>query len=208
MFKKKQERSVARIVQSGDSKEATTNKFFETVRWAAIGVVLTLCVSHQSFAGIIDGPFWMDDSSTSASVAFISSDVVNDEVHHLGSFTSPNNFWEITSLDITEFDMSGSDMVSIIGEVQHLPSGPTLSFDFSFDVFTPGITTGVILATDMQTYGVGFSDELLVQVQATISGFEIIGYGIGIGAGHVPEPVTIALLGLGGLALRRRRRAC
>lgn len=184
-----------------------------SVRWA-IALALTLGISHPSFAGTITGPTWVDDFSNSAIVVFSSGAVLSDVTHTLGSFTSPNSFWEITSLTITETDSGAADLVLVVGGIRDLTptTGLTIAFSFSFDPFTPDITTGAFLAFGTQLHGSPEFDALSITVQANVSGSEITGYGIGMGMSHhvVPEPATLLLMGSGlvglaGLGRRRKR---
>ena len=173
--------------------------------WIMFGLVSALTVSNEAFAGEIVGPIWVEDTPVLGVLVFISDDVLEDDDHNLGSFVSPNKFWALSFLDITETEF-GLDTVMVSGGLQHLFDGPMLTFDFSFDATTPGITKGVILGKDAQEHGMGFIDDLLIQVQADVLGDEITGYGIGIGVSHVPGPSALALLAIAMLVPTRSRR--
>jgi len=169
------------------------------MRLIRITVIAWLGVLCFGFSAMADNPaIWNFDLETYGS---------RDDWYSAPSFIDPwhssyQYSWEITS---SEVQVMGSWYPDPSGYSGSGTTGPSpISNMLVYPIDEPEIVANIFVSVDSSGYGNIYIDDITF---GQAQGYDVTGMRCSGQVTITPEPATICLLGLGGLALRRRRRA-
>lgn len=157
--------------------------------------------------GTISQPTWLIDTEMSCLVFFFHSGPVTNHDHNLGPFPSPNGFWTVGALQVSELNRplaQGGDAVNVVRgtNLQHIvrPAGAAHATDAAAgvvgNVSGPALNAaafargGSVTSSQVTDHPAGHRDQVGVVLTASVRGANITSYRISISGEHVVLPVV------------------
>ena len=215
------------LIDAGDDSLAYTAR--RLTGTALTGLVMTFRIVHPNEPGTID--WWVENKETSASDSYIFTDTGTIVGPSSGASFDPGDFDEDGDVDdddidilcanmggdVGTYDMDGDldvdedDMIFHVENLVELQDGSGRVGTKRGDMNLDGFVNATDLAIMQPTFGL--SGQLYANGDLNCDGvvngtdLAILASNIGFAAptGAVPEPITLSLLGVGALALLRRK---